>query len=94
MENNSNDGGEIMINITLNDDDIRVGDKVVYISDNIKFNDVCGKTHHVNVSKAIGTVIDIIGTKLSVEFDDISFLPKELQSIKFWFVADIMMEKY
>ena len=82
-----------MINITLDDDEIKVGDKVVYISNNIKFNNVCGKTHNVNVSKAIGTVIDIIGSKLSVEFDDVSFLPKEIQSIKFWVIQDIMMEK-
>ncbi len=83
-----------MINITLDDDDIKVGDKVVYIHNNINFVDTNGKTHHVNVSKAIGTVIKIVGTTLSVEFDDVSFLPKELQSISFWCVADIMMEKY
>lgn len=83
-----------MINITLDGDDIRIGDKVVYIHNNIKFLDNSCNTHAVNVSKAIGTVKDIIGTKLSVEFDDVSFLPKELQSIRVWFVADIMMEKY
>lgn len=94
MEDNRNDGGEIMINITLDDDDIKVGDKVVYIHNTHIFIDTCGKNYHVNVSKAIGTVIKISGTTLSVEFDDVSFLPKELQSISFWLVADLIMEKY
>lgn len=84
-----------MINLTL-DEQIKVGSRVVYITLIQTFYDDSNskKYKDIDVSKAVGTVLEISNRFHSyrVEFDDVSFLPPELQYNKKWYVKQHAME--
>lgn len=86
-----------MINLTL-DEKIKVGSKVVYISPTQTYHDDNNskKYQDIDVTKVVGTVIEIckMFNSYRVEFDDVSFLPPELQYIKMWYVKQHAMEAF
>ena len=95
MDGIRNTGRKIMINLSL-DKNIKVGSKVVYIDSTQNFLDtnIQQSYNHIDVSKAIGTVllIDPIANTYQVKFDDSSFLPASLQSYEYWYIKRFMME--
>ena len=84
-----------MINLTL-DEKIKIGSKVVYIPTTQKFYDDNNNKRYtgIDVTKAVGIVIEIcpMFNTYRVEFDDVSFLPPELQYINKWYVKQHAME--
>ncbi len=86
-----------MINLTL-DKKIKIGSKVVYIPFTSTFSDDTNvkKYRDIDVTKAVGIVIEInnLVGNYRVEFDDVLFLPPELQHNKKWYVMQHAMELY
>lgn len=86
-----------MINLTL-DKKIKIGSRVVYISPTQTFTDNKNDDKRytdIDVSKAVGTVLEICNMfqkNYRVEFDDVLFLPQELQYIKKWYVKQHAVE--
>ena len=84
-----------MLKFDLNNNEIKVGSKVVYITPTHPFTDSIGNIHVVDVSKAIGIVLAAsVFHKWKVEFIDTAFLPQELQHQPIWYIPDIVLELY
>lgn len=96
MEDSSNDVGEIMIKLTLNDDKIKVGSKVIFITRYQGFSHNGKNYTNLDTLGKLATVIEIskMYQNYRVEFGDVSFFPPELQSVKFWYIPEMLLEKY
>jgi len=98
MDSSGFNGKKIMINLTFGDK-IQIGSKVVYIQDRQTYLDNKNQERYkdVDVSKAVGIVIDIFQEKgkvrsYQVEFIDNSFLPEPIQNVPYWYIMAYTLE--
>lgn len=88
-----------MINLQIGEK-IKIGSKVVYIQDKQTYLDNNNNERYkgVDVSKAVGIVIDIIykhsgkPSSYQVEFIDNSFLPEPIKNVQYWYITSYALE--
>lgn len=89
-----------MIKLTINGDDdkIKVGSKIVFKKGFQDFGHDGDTYNDVDCNNAVATVHvidnDYNSTTYKCTFDDVSFLPSEIQSVPYWYLIKPYMELY
>ncbi len=85
-----------MIKLTLNDDEIKVGSKIVFIKRMQEFCHRGTSYPDLDTLDIVATVHDIVESDsyYKCTFNDVSFLPQEIQSIPYWYLPKGSLEKY
>ena len=85
-----------MIKLILNDDEIKVGSEIVFITRFQEF--IHDGTYYPSVDTLdkIATVhyIEKSNSSYKCTFDDVSFLPTEIQSVPYWYLIKPYVELY